>query len=52
MNALRVGWLYLKVGVMNELQYRVNFFIQLFQSMVALATVALVISRAINILKQ
>jgi len=23
-NTLRVAWLYLKVGVMNELQYRVN----------------------------
>ena len=29
---------YLKVGVLNELQYRVNFFIQILQSLIALAT--------------
>jgi ABC-2 type transport system permease protein len=38
MNALRVAWLYLKVGVMNELQYRVNFFVQLLQSLIQVAT--------------
>lgn len=38
MNALRVGWLFFKVGVMNELQYRVNFVVQLFQSAIALTT--------------
>ena len=38
MNAFRVGWLFFKVGVMNELQYRVNFVIQLFQSAIALTT--------------
>jgi viologen exporter family transport system permease protein len=38
MNALRVGWLYLKVGVMNELQYRVNFFVQLLQSLIQVGT--------------
>jgi ABC-2 type transport system permease protein len=38
MNTLRVGWLYLKVGVMNELQYRVNFFVQLLQSLVQVGT--------------
>ncbi len=34
----RLTWLYLRLSVMNEMQYRVNFFIQLFQSLVALGT--------------
>ncbi len=38
MNMLRLMWLFFRVGVMNELQYRINFFIQLFQSLVALGT--------------
>ena len=38
MNTLRVGWLYFKVGVMNELQYRVNFFVQLLQSLIQVGT--------------
>ena len=42
MNALRVSWLYFKIGVLNELQYRVNFVVQLFQSAIAL-TVGLVV---------
>ncbi|MBA2740689.1 MAG: ABC-2 family transporter protein [Actinobacteria bacterium] len=42
MNALRVTWLFFKVGVLNELQYRVNFVVQLFQSAIAL-TVGLVV---------
>ena len=29
----KVAWLFLRVGAMNELQYRVNFFIQVFQSL-------------------
>jgi ABC-2 type transport system permease protein len=37
-NTLRVTWLYFKVGVMNELQYRVNFFVQLFQSLIQVGT--------------
>ena len=48
MGALRVSWIFLKVGVMNELQYRVNFVVQLFQSAitlgVGLAVLALVYS--------
>jgi ABC-2 type transport system permease protein len=31
-------WSHLRIGIANELQYRVNFFIQLLQSLVALAT--------------
>ena len=38
MTFLRLAWAHFKVGAMNELQYRVNFFIQLFQSLLALAT--------------
>jgi viologen exporter family transport system permease protein len=41
-NTLRLSWLFLKVGVLNELQYRVNFVVQLFQSAIAL-TVGLVV---------
>jgi ABC-2 type transport system permease protein len=37
-NALRISWLYLKVGVMNELQYRVNFFVQILQSLIQVGT--------------
>ena len=44
MNALRVSWLFLRVGVMNELQYRVNFVVQLFQSAIALTTGLVVIA--------
>ena len=38
MNALRVSWLYFKLGVLNELQYRVNFFVSLLQMAIALVT--------------
>jgi viologen exporter family transport system permease protein len=36
--ATRVACLYLRLGVMNELQYRVNFFVHLFQSLLSLGT--------------
>jgi ABC-2 type transport system permease protein len=35
---LRIAFVHLKIGLLNELQYRVNFFIQLLQSFIALAT--------------
>jgi ABC-2 type transport system permease protein len=38
LNALRVSWLFLKIGVINELQYRVNFFVQLLQSIIQIGT--------------
>jgi ABC-2 type transport system permease protein len=38
MNYLRLLGLYIKVSALNELQYRVNFFVQLFQSALALGT--------------
>ena len=36
MSLLRLALIYFRVGALNELQYRVNFFIQLLQSLVAL----------------
>src|SRR5207244_7171665 len=44
LNAFRVGWLYFKLGVLNELQYRVNFFVQLFQSLIQVGTGLVVLS--------
>ena len=38
MNVLSLIGSYFRIGAMNELQYRVNFFLQLFQSLIALAT--------------
>ena len=38
MNAFRVSWLFFKLGVLNELQYRVNFFVALLQAGIALVT--------------
>jgi len=38
MNPFKLAWTYMRIGMLNELQYRVNFFIQLFQSAVAVAT--------------
>ena len=35
---MRIAWTFLKVGVLNELQYRVNFVVQLFQTALALLT--------------
>lgn len=33
-----LAWTYLRIGIANEMQYRVNFFIQILQSFIALAT--------------
>ncbi len=38
LGGLRIAWLHLRIGVMNELQYRANFVIQLIQSLVAIST--------------
>ena len=38
MRGLRLSWLFFRIGMLNELQYRVNFFLQLFQSLLALGT--------------
>jgi ABC-2 type transport system permease protein len=37
-NGVRLSWLFFRVGAMNELQYRANFFLQLVQSLLALGT--------------
>ncbi len=38
MRLFTLGWHFFRVGAMNELQYRANFFVQLFQSLLALVT--------------
>ena len=38
MNTLRLLWVFFRIGVMSELAYRVNFVIQLFQSILGLFT--------------
>jgi ABC-2 type transport system permease protein len=38
MNTLRLLWVFFRVSVLNETAYRVNFFIQLFQSLLELGT--------------
>jgi ABC-2 type transport system permease protein len=40
----RVAWLFMRIGVMNEVQYRANFFVALFQSVLALAVGLFVLS--------
>jgi ABC-2 type transport system permease protein len=44
MRGLRLGWLFFRIGMLNELQYRVNFFLQLFQSLLALGTALAVLA--------
>ncbi|MGB8647796.1 MAG: ABC-2 family transporter protein [Anaerolineae bacterium] len=38
MHNIRLAALFFRIGALNELQYRVNLFVQLFQSLLALAT--------------
>jgi ABC-2 type transport system permease protein len=38
MRPLRLMWLFLRVGALNELQYRANFWLQLLQSGIAIGT--------------
>ncbi len=40
----RVGWEFLRIGVMNEVQYRANFFVAVFQSVLALGVGLIVLS--------
>ena len=42
--SLAVAWMFTRIGVMNELQYRVNFFVALFQSLLALGVGLVVLS--------
>jgi ABC-2 type transport system permease protein len=43
-SSLKVSWLFFKLGVLNELQYRVNFFVSLFQTAIALVAGLVVIA--------
>jgi ABC-2 type transport system permease protein len=38
MSYLRLAWAFFRIGVMGEAAYRINFFIQVFQSLLELAT--------------
>ena len=38
MRPLRLMWLFFRVGALNELQYRANFWLQLLQSAIAIGT--------------
>jgi ABC-2 type transport system permease protein len=38
MKIIKLAWSYLRISIANELQYRVNFFIQLLQSFIAVGT--------------
>jgi ABC-2 type transport system permease protein len=38
MRIIKLIWSHLRIGIANEMQYRVNFFIQLLQSFISLAT--------------
>jgi len=38
MKSFKLAWSYLRINVLNELQYRVNFFIQILQSAIVVAT--------------
>jgi viologen exporter family transport system permease protein len=44
MRAFRLGWIYLRLGVMNELQYRANFFVAAFQSLLTVAVGLIVLA--------
>ena len=44
MRAVRVALLHLRISVMNELQYRANFVIQLIQSLIAIGTGLIVLA--------
>ena len=43
MRSFRLAWLFFKIGSMNELQYRANFFVQLLQSAVSVVTALVVL---------
>jgi ABC-2 type transport system permease protein len=44
MGAVRLAWLFFRIGSLNELQYRANFFIQVLQSAVAVGTALIVLA--------
>jgi ABC-2 type transport system permease protein len=44
MRTVKLAFLYLRLGVLNEMQYRANFFIAVFQSLLAVAVGLIVLS--------
>jgi viologen exporter family transport system permease protein len=44
MRTVKLAFLYLRLGVMNEMQYRANFFIAIFQSLLAVAVGLIVLA--------
>jgi ABC-2 type transport system permease protein len=43
LRSFKLAWLFFKIGSMNELQYRANFFVQLLQSSVSVITALVVL---------
>lgn len=44
MEYFKLAWLFFRIGAMNEMQYRINFFVQLFQSLLTLGTGLIVLA--------
>jgi ABC-2 type transport system permease protein len=44
LRTFQLGWLFFRLGSLNELQYRANFFIQLLQSAVSVGTAVVVLA--------
>jgi ABC-2 type transport system permease protein len=44
LRVFQLGWLYFRLGTLNELQYRANFFVAAFQSVLALGVGLIVLS--------
>ena len=44
MSRLRLLWVFLRIGAMNELAYRANFWVQVFESLMALGTALAVVA--------
>ncbi len=38
MSQLRLAWIFFRLGALNELEYRANFFVQLFQALLSIGT--------------
>lgn len=43
LRVLRIAWLFFRIGAMNELQYRANFFVAAFQSLLSVAVALIVL---------
>ena len=38
MKTLKLAWIFFRIGLMNEMAYRANFFIQIVESLLGMAT--------------